>query len=111
MLRFSVVAGVVFLAAPAFAQEAPLEKVYACASIAASVRRLSCFDAPAAVLKQADTFGNLAVVDRAQIEKAEKEAFGLATPSLSALAESARSTATSTPKAAPTEKPKALEQV
>lgn len=108
MMRFPVIAGMAFLALPAIAQQAPLDKVYACASVADSAQRLACYDSAVAGLKQAESSGGLAVVNREQIEKAEKEAFGLATPSLSALAESARST---TPADAATEKPKALDRV
>jgi hypothetical protein len=107
MMRFPVIAGVALVALPAFAQEAPLEKVYACAGVADGAQRLACFDSAVASLKQAENSGGLAVVNREQIDKAEKEAFGLATPSLSALAESARS-AGSTVVA---ETPKALERV
>ena len=106
-MRFPVIAGLALVALPAFAQQAPLEKVYACSSISDGVERLACFDAAVAGLKQAENSGGLAVVDRAQIEKAEKEAFGLATPSLSALAESARSTTA----APPAEKSGALDRV
>jgi hypothetical protein len=95
------------VALPAAAQEAPLEKVYACAGVTDSAQRLACFDAAVAGLKQAESSGGLAVVNREQIEKAEKEAFGLATPSLSALADSVRSGS-----AAPAaEKPKSLDRV
>lgn len=107
MMRFPVIAGLAVVALPAFAQQAPLDKIYACAGITDGAQRLACFDAAVAGLKQAENSGGLAVVDRTQIERAEKEAFGLATPSLSALAESARST-TAAPAA---EKPKALDHV
>lgn len=103
----ALVVGVLALAGlPAFAQEAPLDKVYACAGITDGTQRLACFDSAVAGLKQAETSGGLAIVNREQIEKAETEAFGLAAPTLSALAESAR--ARSTPS---TEKPKALDRV
>jgi hypothetical protein len=88
-------------AAPAFAQAKPLEQVYACASVADSTARLACFDAAVAGLKQASDAGNLSVVSRAQIEKAEKEAFGLPTPSLTAMVE----TTSAAPAAASTVKP------
>jgi hypothetical protein len=107
MMRFSVIAGSAFLALPAIAQQAPLDSVYACASVADGAQRLACYDEAVAGLKQVESAGGFAVVNRDQIEKAEKEAFGLVAPSLSALAESARSTAV----APSTEKPKALEKV
>ena len=75
--------------APALAQEAPLEKVYACAGKTDSAERLACYDAAVAGLKQAQTSGGVAVVARSQIEAAEKEAFGLSQTSLSELARSA----------------------
>ena len=105
-MRFAIIAGLTLVALPAFAQGA-LDKVYACAGITESAQRLACYDSAVAGLKQAESTGGVAVVNREQIEKAEKEAFGLATPTLSALAESARSTAG----AASSKKPKALERV
>ncbi len=106
MIRVPAIAALAFLALPAFAQQAPLGKVYACTDIADSAQRLACYDTAVAGLRQAENSGGLAVVNREQIEKAEKEAFGLAAPSLAALAESARTTP-----AATAEKPKALERV
>src|ERR1700741_4787108 len=76
-------------AAPAFAQQAPLDKVYACAGERDDAKRLACYDAAVGVLKQAQGAGGVVVVERLQIEKGEQEAFGLATPSLTALAQSA----------------------
>ena len=107
MKRFPIIAGLTLLALPAFAQGAPLDKVYACAAVTDSAQRLACYDSAVAGLKQAESTGGVAVVNREQIEKAEKEAFGLVAPSLSALAESARST-TSVAKA---EAPKAVDRV
>jgi hypothetical protein len=107
MMRVPAIAALALISLPAFAQQAPLESVYACSGVTDSAQRLACYDSAVAGLKQAESSGGLAVVNREQIEKAEKEAFGLPTPSLSVLAESARSTA-----AAPTtEKPKSLERV
>lgn len=93
-MRFAACLAIVLLAAPAFAQEPPLTKVYACADVADGAARLACFDSAVAGLKQAQASGGVAVVSRAQIEKAEKEAFGLPTPSLTELA---RSTAPAAP--------------
>jgi hypothetical protein len=97
-MRLSILFGLALTAAPAFAQEAPLDKLYACAGVGDSAARLSCYDTAVAGLKQAQGGGDVAVVSRSQIEKAEKEAFGLPTPTLSALAASAQ--ASSTPLAA-----------
>jgi hypothetical protein len=107
MIRFLIVASLTLVALPAFAQGAPLDKVYACAAVADGAQRLACYDSSVAGLKQAESTGGVAVVNREQIEKAEKEAFGLIAPSLSALAESARSS-TSVTKA---EAPNALDRV
>jgi len=81
MLAVGLIAG----APGAAAQEAPLERLYACPAIADDVQRLVCFDGAVAGLKQAETGGDVAVVSRQQIQKVEKEAFGLAMPSLPAL--------------------------
>ncbi len=105
-MRIPFVAALAFVALPAFAQQAPLGQVYACADVTDNAQRLSCYDTAVAGLKEAEDSGGLAVVNREQIEKAEKEAFGLAAPTLSALAESAR-----TAPAASSEKPKALDRV
>lgn len=108
-MRFAALVMIGFVAAPAFAQEAPLDRIYACTSTADSAARLACFDTAVAALKQADASGGVAVVDRAKIVQAEKEAFGLVAPTLSAIAESA---STSAAAAKPTaEKPKPLDRV
>jgi hypothetical protein len=104
-------------AAPAFAQEAPLARVYACADIKDSAQRLACFDGAVATLKQADAGGDVAVVSRSQVQKVEKDAFGLSVPSVSELAASVASSGPA-PAAAATaarppkpEKPKPLDRV
>lgn len=76
------------LAAPALAQEAPLSKVYACADVKDSAQRLACYDGAVANLKQADAGGDVAVVSRSQVQKVEKDAFGLSVPSVTELAAS-----------------------
>lgn len=107
MMRFPALAALALIASPAFGQQAPLEKVYSCAGVADSAQRLACYDSAVAGLRQAESSGGLSVVNREHIDKAEKEAFGLATPTLSALAESARSAGSSVV----VEPPKALERV
>ena len=72
----------------AIGQEAPLSKVYACADIPDAGQRLACFDGAVARLKQADAGGDVAVVSRQQVQKVEKDAFGLQVPSVSELAAS-----------------------
>lgn len=107
-MRFSGLLVLGLIAAPAVAQEAPLDRIYACTGVAESAARLACFDAATAALKAADAAGGVAVVDRAKIVQAQKEAFGLAAPTLSSIAESSSS---STAAAAKVEKPKALDKV
>jgi hypothetical protein len=110
-----VVASAALAAAPAMAQEAPLSKVYACADIADSTQRLACYDGAVATLKQADAGGDIAVVSRQQVQKVEKDAFGLAVPSVSELAASAAPAAAGKAPAAAkppkAEKPKPLDRV
>jgi hypothetical protein len=88
-------------AGSAFAQEAPLSKVYACAGITGAQERLACFDAAVAGLKTAEASGGVAVVTKQQIADAEKQSFGRAAPSLSEV----------TRGAAPTVAPDPLERV
>ena len=62
----------------AFAQEAPLSKVYACAGISGAQERLACFDAAVAGLKQAEASGGVTVVTPEQKAAAAKQSFGFA---------------------------------
>ena len=94
-MRFVAVLVLALSAAPAFAQQAPLDKVYACSGEKDDAKRLACYDAAVGALKQAQGAGGVVVVERAQIDRAEKEAFGLATPSLTALAQSAAASSAS----------------
>jgi len=73
----------------AAAQTAPLDKVYACASITKADERLACYDAAISGLKQAEASGGVAVVSKEQIAEAEKQSFGLAAPSLASVAKNA----------------------
>jgi hypothetical protein len=96
----------------ATAQEAPLTKVYACAEVADATARLACYDAAVASLKQAETGGDLAVVSRAQVQQAEKEAFGLSTtPTISKLAEAATTSPPASSATTPASKPQRLDRV
>jgi hypothetical protein len=109
-MRFAfapVLAFAALFAAPALAQEAPLSKVYACADIKDSAQRLACFDGAVATLKQADAGGDVAVVSRSQVQKVEKDAFGLSVPSVNELAASVgpAPSAAATPAAAKPPKP------
>lgn len=88
-MRALAIACLAFSAAPAFAQEAPLDKVYACSAIADGTQRLACYDGAVAGLKQAQASGGVAVVSREQVAAAEKEAFGFDAPKLAELARNA----------------------
>jgi hypothetical protein len=119
-MRLAVILGIVSLAAlaptAAIAQEAPLAKVYACADLKDGAQRLACFDGAVASLKQADAGGDVAVVSRSQVQKVEKDAFGLAVPSVTELAASVATSAPSSAASAAArppkiEKPKPLDRV
>ena len=119
MPAFAIALVMAALSASALAQEAPLGRVFACADIADAGLRLACFDGAVARLKQADAGGDVAVVSRQQIQKVEKDAFGLAVPSVAELAASvAPAAASPTPgpvvsaaKPPKGEKPKPLDRV
>lgn len=70
-------------------QAAPLTAIYACADMTDGAARLACFDRAVTDLRARESNEGLAVVSREDIRKAETEAFGLQTPSLSAIAASA----------------------
>jgi len=63
--------------APAF------QGVLNCRGIADNAQRLACYDAAAAKMGEAETHGEIVVIDRAQASAAHREAFGLHVPSLS----------------------------
>ncbi len=71
----------------AFGQESaePLAKVYACAGIADGAQRLACYDAAVGRLKEAEATGEITALSRSEIDTIEKDAFGLAVPSLPAI--------------------------
>ena len=87
----------ILAAGSALAQQAPLEKVYACAGITKSEDRLACYDAAVSGLKQAEASGGVAVVSKEQIAAAERQSFGLASPSLNDVARSAAPAAAPAP--------------
>ncbi|MBI1188362.1 MAG: hypothetical protein GC206_13695 [Alphaproteobacteria bacterium] len=84
-------AAAVFAAQGAVAQSADmatpdvLERVYACRAISDDAARLACFDAAATALQAAETAGEFAAVDRAQVQSVERDSFGFRIPSLAAL--------------------------
>jgi hypothetical protein len=80
-------------AAAAHAQTAPpandtpaaLARVYACADIAEERERLACYDSAVGRLKEAETQGEFAAIDREQAREVERESFGFRLPSLGRL--------------------------
>lgn len=82
-MRLILAASLTLLAAPAFAQEKPLAKVFACADIADGAKRLACYDTAVAGLKTDEAKGDVAVVSREQLRQAEEKSFGLPNASVS----------------------------
>ncbi len=77
----------VLAAGPALAQGRPqptlpsegpdiLNGVYACRDIAEDAARLACFDGAVGRLREAQTQGNFAAVDRGQVQEVQREGFG-----------------------------------
>jgi hypothetical protein len=88
-------AGVIFMgfAAMATAQQQPahsdssgnpelLDRVYACATITDEHERLTCYDTAVGNLHEALSRGDVVAVDRQQVERVNREAFGFSLPSL-----------------------------
>lgn len=72
------------LAAHAADRSAPqFQAVLDCRKVADNAQRLACYDAAAAKMGEAETHGEIVVIDRAQATAAHREAFGLPIPSLS----------------------------
>jgi hypothetical protein len=59
------------------------QAVLNCRTITDNAARLACYDTAAGKLVEADTHGEIVVIDRAQATAAHREAFGLPVPSLS----------------------------
>ncbi len=57
-----------------------LSRLSACRAIATAADRLSCFDREALALDDAERAGQVLVVDRAEIDKASRDLFGLNLP-------------------------------
>jgi len=76
----SLCAGVL-VAGAAYAQEAPLAKAQACASLPRADQRLACFEAAVAGLRQADMTAGVA--------EASKQAFGSTRPEAADIARAA----------------------
>lgn len=76
------------LPALAHAAETParaeaFQAVLDCKKVADPGQRLACYDAAAAKMGEAETKGDIVVIDRAQASAAHRQAFGLSLPSLS----------------------------
>ncbi len=88
----SALASLVLLATPALAlaqgaqPPSPLSPVYACAAEPDPARRLACFDAAVAALKQAEEKREVVAIDQATVRTLRREAFGFQLPSLPRLA-------------------------
>jgi hypothetical protein len=54
-----------------------VERLSACRQIQDATERLTCYDAAAAALDQAEKSGEVVVADRAQIHEVKRQAFGL----------------------------------
>lgn len=70
------------------AEDDPLSPVLDCREVPGDAERLACFDDATAALAERRSGGAFVVVRREQVEQAEREAFGLPTPSVGGLARS-----------------------
>ncbi len=59
-----------------------LQRLLACLAVTETTARLACFDAAAGALESAHRDGALVVVDRAQMDRARRDTFGLDLPTL-----------------------------
>ena len=85
----TVVLGTALLPSLALAKDSDAQRrasafqaVLDCRGVADNAARLACYDAAAANIGQAEEKGDIVVIDRAQAQKAHREAFGLHVPSL-----------------------------
>lgn len=88
----SAALGMLALAAPAGAASAPkraraeaLSALAACRTEADAAQRLACYDKAAGALDEAESHGQIAVVDREQVRAVKRQAFGFSLPSLALL--------------------------
>lgn len=72
-------------AGAAQAQQSLTDKLYACIGMTDAQARLACYDAAVGELKQAQSTGDVAVVSRADVQKAEKDQFGFSSPPQAAI--------------------------
>lgn len=89
-LRLAALAGLTIALAPGLAAAADspgraqaFQAVLDCKKVADPAARLACYDAAAAKMGEAETKGDIVVIDRAQASAAHRQAFGLSLPSLS----------------------------
>lgn len=68
--------------APADDRASTVQAVLNCRPLAEPTERLRCYDAAAGRLGEAETRGDIVVIDRAQAAAAHRQAFGLTLPSL-----------------------------
>ncbi len=88
MRHLTIAIAAVALGAPALAQDesaSPLTAVYACAELTDDAARLACYDAAVGNIRSREEAGEVAVVDREQVARTQREAFGFRVPSLSSL--------------------------
>lgn len=69
-------------APPKPSRAAVLQGLLDCRSKTESAERLACYDAAASAMDQAETKGDIVVVDRAQASEVRRQAFGFQMPSL-----------------------------
>lgn len=93
VMAASALSVLTMLGSPSAAQQASqtaprpavLERLLACRALADSGARLTCFDAEAATLDDAERQGEVVVVDRAQVGQARRQLFGFELPSMPGL--------------------------
>ena len=71
---------------PDRARAAVLDALSACRKDADDATRLACYDKAAGALDEAETKGQVVVLDRAQVRTVKREAFGLSLPSINLFA-------------------------
>jgi hypothetical protein len=71
-----------YAAEPSPQTAAAFQAVLDCRKLTDGAARLACYDAAAAKMGEAETRGDIVVIDRAQASAAHREAFGLHVPSL-----------------------------
>ncbi len=69
-------------APPKLNRAAVLQSLLDCRTKTDSAERLACYDAAASAMDQAETKGDIVVVDRAQAREVRRQAFGFQMPSL-----------------------------